>query len=343
MTLHPDTPETQPQPSRERSLFLERAERFRHILIESIQAEVPLFLPLFGKSGDDLLIRAAYWEVLTQLCHQEGIEVSKLHITAQTSDDENEMNIFEAAVGIFSMGAAEKKIEANKGRGGTLYQNKLDQLAAVLGVQLDPEIYHRSPRIWPVDRGPLQEANPDSIHQKAEAIRAEIGDRQVVVIGQAGSLPEKRFSDEQLGEVARVIRQKYPTAVIIELSDKAFRSQPGERLPSQNPYVDRALTPTDINELLAYFQVADIAIMTDSYWMHLAASQDVPQLLALFTLYQPEGWAAPSTKVVRSEALAQESHEQISASLYHQRSQGTVGSGIAPQDIQRLEETIREL
>jgi len=366
-------------PRTERNGFEEAVQRFRNETVAALREGRTLSLPLFNANGDDLLTRAACYDVLTQLCREENIDPSTIHLTAVRSDDDP--GLHERTLGIYSKGTAEAKLDKHFAKHATLYQESLYEFASVLGVQIDPALYEQSPKIWPTDKGPLKDVDETVIEDSAKEIRERVGNRKIVIIGQAGSTAEKRFNDQQIVEVAAAIRQKQPDAYIIVLSDKHFlrkdlpkleamdRNAPfpvksagsskftdeqiaifmqelaAHEYPQQANEIDEVVEATNTNQLLAFFRAADKAVMTDGYWMHLAASQGIPELTSLFTVFQPEKWAPPAAKVVLSAAIENETREFISSQWYHadshypdQKEPNTYG--IEATDIKRLTDQI---
>lgn len=369
--------ETQPAP--ERKGFEADVKRFRGEVVTALRDGQTLSLPLFSANGDDLLTRAACYDVLTQLCIEENIDPKNIRLTAVRNEDDP--GLHERTLGIYSKGTAEAKLDRNFVKTATVYQESLYEFSSALGVTIDPSLYEQAPKIWPTDKGPLKDVDDTVIEETAKEIRERVGNRKIVVIGQAGSTAEKRFNDKQIVEVAAAIRQKQPDAYIIVLSDKHFlrgdipklqalnRAAPfpvksvggskfsdeqiaiftqelaAHEYPQQGNEIDEVVEATNTNQLLAFFRVADEAVMTDGYWMHLAASQDIPELTSLFTVFQPEKWAPPTSKVVRSAAIENETREFISSQWYHsnngypeQKDPNTYG--IEETDIQRLIEKI---
>lgn len=325
--------------------------RYRAEVVQTIREKRPLCLPMFSANGDDLLVRAACWEVLVQLCEDEGLDAQDIQVTAVLSEDLESMH--ESAIGIYSKGTASGVLDKHAVDNATLYQESLYEFSAALGVRLEPSVYEKSPKIWPTDKGPLKNVDADKINEHMVRIREMTKGRPLVVIGQAGSMAEKRFSDTQLAEVAATARNKRQGAFIVVVSDKHFlrtdlpkmlakekpaqfpiAGQPNTKytpeqiehftqelnttlVPHQENEIDYVAEITDINELLAYFRLAAEADMTDGYWMHLAASQDVPNLIALFTLFQAKKWASPETTVVSGDVVAKQQGEYIPTQWYH--------------------------
>lgn len=373
-----DTQVIEPKLKERKRLFRERSLEFRNEITEAIRQGKEIELPRHSANGDDLLLRAALWEVLTQLCEDEGIDPSNLHITAKSDGGDNTLR--ERILAIFSMGAADGEVDIHWGKNQNLYKESLYQFAAAFNVTLDPSVYEEPAKLWPTDAGPLRWVDEAAISEKALQLHKEIGGKQVFVIGQSGSTAEKRFNDQQIVEVAKAVRKKNPDAYIVVLSDKHFlRAELPKLQNNNNPAfavggvstkyseaqvetfltelatpiapaaengIDRVVEPTDVNELLAYFRVAEEAVMTDSYWMHLASSQEVPKVVALFTLFRPEKWMQPGTVPVRSAAIAHEKRDSISSQYYHQNAaygeHDGLGYGIEEKDIQKLTETVAQ-
>jgi hypothetical protein len=82
--------------------------------------------------------------------------------------------------------------------------------------------------------------------------------------------------------------------------------------------------------------------------MHLAASQDVPKVIALFTLFQAEKWASPSTITVKADAMEGENKPWISSQWYHMNQayeghRDPSSYGIEPKDIQKYLDALDQI
>lgn len=369
-------------PRKELPPVKEKVAAFRQEVVQKLRSGEPLYLPMETRNGGDLLIRAACWEVISLLCTEEGIDPSRIQITALENEG---TNLHEKAMALFSIGAATGEADRQLGRSGTLYQKSLYQFAFSLGVEVPPELWNQAPQIRPTDKGPLRNYDEGAVEHYAQQLRQEIGNKQVVVIGQAGSSADKRFNDPQLVRIAEVVRSKHPDAYIVVLSDKSFlrhqiergslevagitfagfpiaeRVSPTEKYssdhvaqfrhemespltPGDGNTIDRIAEPTDINELLAYMRVAEEGVFTDSYWMHLAASQDISKLISLFTLFHKEEWAPPESIAIEADALDGQRSDHISSQFYHQSGayEGRQGSyyGIEDADIEKFSQVV---
>lgn len=368
------------------SPFLERQRQFRDLIEAQLRAGQAITMPMVPKYGHDLMLRAAVWEAVQEVARQQGIDPTQVRITA-TADDGG-MDIRETAEAIFSVGLHEERYP-RPDQNLTEYQRLLTVMAQALGIELPAAVYHQAPRIYPVDQGPLKRYDAPRVLELARQLREQLAGRPLVIIAQAGSASEKRFSDQQVVTLAAELRQQQPQAVIVVATDKPFlreqarsyQHQPAERLPATGaelafPFVEKerrytrqdveafltelnsvqlpdpdgvvnqVLEGSEINQLLAYFQVADQVVTTDNYWMHLAASQDTARLTALFTLFRPEPWAPPGAEVVTSEVALETTKPDVPASWYHHKSsyanEGRKQNyGIEPPDLAKLVEWLR--
>ncbi|GEM_PF-1716566 len=369
------TEETQPK---EKSAFAERVAKFRQTISEKIRQEQPLYLTSTTKHGDALLTQSALMEVLHVLCQQEGLNPEHIHLV---SNEPDEQNINELSELILQVGMATKVLDRKTRDEGTFYQQRLWIFSVTLGVNVAPEVYDLPPRLWRSESGPLQHYDEEKVAEYAGRIRETLGNRKVVLLAQSGSSSEKRFSDQQLAQLAEAARKKNPDSFIMLISDKHFLRQHAikvQQSPSATPvgfplsthpskqefyteeevsnfyteltqtvtpqegnqfdYVDE---PSDINEILAYMRAADEGVFTDSFWMHLAATQDIQTFITLFTLFNPDQWAEPGSIIVESAAIQERNAESITSTYYHQsESYQTEESsrrlGIEPADMEKL-------
>lgn len=363
-------------PKLDQSVFTERVQKLRSRVVERIKNGEVVSLPSLGKHGDDLLHQSACMEALQVLCRQEGLDPATIRISLAAADD---LNVRDATQALLQLAWMTKAADSSMRDKMTFYQQNLAQYAIALGVELPPEVYDSPPRLWPAESGPLRAYDEEQVEYLAHQFKTEIGNRQIVVIGQSGSAVDKRLNDSQLVRLAEVARAQNPAAYIIVVSDKAFLRQRVKEVPnkptnmlvgfpvSERPSsseqytptqvedfltelqhhlstgdgspIDRLVETTDLNELLAYLRIAEVGVFTDSFWMHLASTQEMPTLIALFTRFNPRLWAHPGTTVVESAALEGTETEMISSLLYRQ-TQGGEGDdnsgGIKESDVDRL-------
>lgn len=282
-----------------------------------------------GGNGDLFLEASAARYVFEKFCVQRGVPIDKLQVSfnpnnSNQSTEENDQTQCKSHAGVWDLTDIKKRVyQASKGSHFSIqlpfnlmdknvYRRRLYSYASDLRVELDRRELYLPPRIRPGDPGPLQYYSESKVQQKVHEILRLANGRKVVVIGQAGICAEKRYSNSQLMELGRFVRETNRDAFIIFMTDRQllwndlignnelgnqrwliryvnrhffsnqaseeqvnnFISQMGEPLQANLSYCDHVLEISDINPCIAALRAANTCVLTDGYWSHLAASQN---------------------------------------------------------------------
>lgn len=156
----------------------------------------------------------------------------------------------------------------------------------------------------------------------AEQIRAnpEWQGRPIIAVFQSGSIPEKRFSDQQVEQVVETVRRQTPDAVIIVVTDREllninkFDRQERTSPPTYGDKVERVVKAENLDAVGAVAVAADRIITTDTLWAWWGAGCKVldgqhpdgklkpGELLELMTVARKH-WQVPGSDAVLSTAV----------------------------------------
>lgn len=280
----------------------------RRQVVTRLRRAEPLYVARGSKLGDDLCTWWVQDYVLRKLCQEEGITESNVMLRSEALRPGKKQ--FE-----FSRAVASSSVVRNFSLPFHSHWSLLYLLGLSLGVQITGEDRKKAPQPLKTDTGPLSSLDREKVIQNGLEIRDKLegASQRLIIVAQAGSMIEKRFSDEQAMEVALAVKNNTGNARVIILSDKGFigrRDHPG----LENNSGIELVAPTRINELCAYFYASDTIIATDSYWSWLGGGSRVMRAdrngvlerndeFVLHTIASPLRWGVPEANTIPSGAL----------------------------------------
>lgn len=316
---------------------------FRRTIVDRLRNGQPFDVLQDTANGDAFLTLSATHFVLNKLCEQEGINPKQMKIRLFDPESKGGPDDF------FNITAFRNKLHfshwdydlANPKLPRSKYARECYLLAEDLGIPLTEEDYMQVPGLVQTDKGPLSTYEGDAkLINEGQKLISDLREKahggRIVVIGQAGSFAEKRYSDAQIIQIAGAIKRADKDAYIIVLSDKHFlkrelspdykapyRAFPIQtRFPTEDPHfrqetdtelnnqnVDEVIFPTSMKDALRYFYAADTNVMTDCFWAHTGAAANAlknnGQLLedsffVLFTLADPKAWGITGAENIQS-------------------------------------------
>lgn len=222
---------------------------------------------------------------------------------------------------------------------------KLSLVADNLGVKLCKDDLKLVPQPHQTDFSPLNKFDKNSVLLTGQSLREKLLEdfSRIVVVAQSGSQIEKRFSDQNVCEIAKEVKLADPNAFVAIASDKDLLSSliptmwrrlrqtpkplethafPYKALQFRNELANRDFGVSvnqpifgfDINTFCALFYAADLLIATDSYWSWLGCGMKAlhtdrngtiqsSDSVVLYTIANPDIWRVPGATAVESEGI----------------------------------------
>lgn len=219
---------------------------------------------------------------------------------------------------------------------------KLQTIANRLGITLSPDDFALVPQPSFADFKPWSDFSDEKVSTQGQYIREDIlkDYSRIVVVGQFGSQAEKRFSDTQVVEIAKKIKQQDPNSFVAVVSDKDHLKdvlpKPWHWLTRPDSYYafpykakefkhdlcsrsfdgfpDALISGKDINQFCSMFYASDLLITTDSFgaWLGCGSRSlredrqgriQASDAVILHTVANPAIWGVPGATLVISCAL----------------------------------------
>lgn len=147
----------------------------------------------------------------------------------------------------------------------------LDSMARLLDVKIPQTIYDMTPVPFRFEDVVFGSFDMKEAKKRAAKIKESLQGKKLITIFQAGSILNKRFTDDQIKEIAETLRTKYKNAIIYVVTDggKIIRGSnqntKGETLHNVSD-IDDCVTVTDLTDVSAYALASDMVVTTDTLW-----------------------------------------------------------------------------
>lgn len=178
-------------------------------LLDAIQNEVPIYTGPTnlndGPMGDIFVFTWCLKTVAEYVAKQHGVDkIPKItHF-----DEKDSFNFYDAFPNSQTLNTKQR----------TITERYLSANANRVGVTLPDEIYQLHPTPFKFEHAKF-EVDEQRIKEKATELREKLQGKKLIVVSVAGSRSEKRFSFRQVQIIVRKLRDKYPGAHIVVLSD----------------------------------------------------------------------------------------------------------------------------
>ena len=278
-------------------LDLEKVAQIRSQTIDALKNEQPFVYIKSTAIGDSFILDWSIKQILSKLCLEECIPLSNIRISNLSRNEGSQRS------------PGYKRIDDNLPPRQSFhsYFSSLYRIGLTLGLDIDLDESFLIPQ-------PI--SNTSQISIAGDKIRQEVlqNYHELVVISQAGSILEKRFSEEAVGQIVEQVRFSFPDSYIVTLSD--YKINEIARRSNDYPKThgeDKLVYCENIDDITSFFYSSDTVITTDTFWGHLAAGCKVLRpdrngrlqngdWLGMYTMAWPEVWGIPGGHVVESPA-----------------------------------------
>jgi hypothetical protein len=361
--------------SEEKRRFVEFA---REVVLDALRNghEISVFdfsLDILGGAGDRFLQIWSYRVCLEYLCEQNGINKNNIHLSLNEPNDRREKGFpFPASLGTFQREFSKMSpaVKDKKEKVTSIPESCLRRAADLLGITLPREAYGQIPTPFSYENnGKNIEFDVNVARKSAQEIKEKFQGRKIIVINQAGSVPEKRFSDEQVEVIGKKLKIQLPGAAIVVVSDGNIGKTSNDVLGSKGTLgnveqgIDLQVNIQSIQELSNYVMAASLVITTDTFWSWWSGgtkvldASDTPrtlrpnEMIVLHTVAD-QRWQVPGSTALFSSALSdkqsiEKRNGMISSAKYRasfSKKEGkTVDPGIFSGDIEMLLQKISHI
>jgi hypothetical protein len=312
------------------------SELIRAQTVQALESGQPIYYERTTANGDNLWQHWTYWHMINRLASEYGISDSNINLrTYMKTFLKPKPKGLDLGIRNNSIVNTPLVLEA-----GFVVQ-RLETIAGLLNMDVLTRDKLLVPQPMRTDFAPFNRFDRNLVTDTGEEIREELLNRaqKIVIIGQFGSIPEKRLSNAQAGLIADVTREILPDSYIAVLSDRDLLAQkkrdgwkkyinkecyydfpfdnPGFTESLYSPYgesVDQVVAGTNINNFSAWFYGSDVITGTDSFgsWLGSGSRSMRPDRDGIlehtdahfhYTMASPKVWRIPGTTFSRSKGL----------------------------------------
>jgi len=300
--------------------------------------------------GDNLILYSAHFLVLEKFCQKHEIPFDRTNPPIRFSEGEKDHGYSIYSLRHSSISALNPVMQEPH-----QYNRDIRVLSHLLGVPIEENELGTIPLPFKTNRGPLEAFDKGLVGQHARKIEKDLGKKKNIVIVQAGSAPDKRFSDQQVAQLVEETKKNFPESSITVLTDKKITDQ---SLDDPLAYgADNVLNTTDINEIGGIFTAKNsLIISTDTFLAWYAAgcqalgnNGKLPShtLAVLYTVASIYRWGIPGAEIIESPAsryCEKNSYGMVSPVAYQDFWNKTNTAGlISKNDILLVKERIKIL
>lgn len=309
---------------------------FRDRVADALQKAEPIFYCRAIAQGDTLIQLWAHSYFLKRLARELEIDETKLQLRSYPRGKTPRGEIVDFG-DYKDLNSSVKDLH----KIGVLGY-RLRAVADRLNMTVDTDDLTLVPQPSPADFNSWTHFSRERVLNEGQNLRESVlrNHSQIVVIGQFGSQSEKRFSDAQVADLARDVKEKDPESFVAVVSDKdyletalpkpwdwiirpdsyyAFPYRTGDFKKSiQNRSFegipDSLIFGKDINQFCSMFYASDLVVVTDSFgsWLSCGARSlredrqgrvQPRDVIVLHTVANPDVWGIPGSTIVTSSAV----------------------------------------